>query len=307
MNILLSSIVKEEDIIYMANAAKYCSLKLGGNFEYLVLPKSIDDFICYIINLQHSNINFKVLGNMTNIVPRDGIIKGVFISTKQIQSGIRVFQNRIIADCGTMLAAVCVSAKEHSLSGMEGLFGIPATVGGAIYNNAGAFGTEISNILESVLICKNGKIKSVDAKDIKFDYRFSQFQQDKSIILSATFLLSDGNKQDIWQKMQENMQKRKNSQPGLPSAGSVFKKYNNISAGYYIDRAGLKGLSCGDAKISNIHANFIVNNVEATFKDFDYLASIIEQKVYEKFGILLQKEVEYLGENDESTSRLSHT
>ena len=295
-----------KDYLYMARSSDYCSVKFGGYFEYLFLPKTTSDFCSLIADFERKNIVYKVLGNMTNIIPGDDVMRGVFVSTKFIKN-LSIDGSRITAGAGVSMAELCKCALDNCLGGIEKLVGIPGSVGGAVVNNAGAFGQEISQTLESILVLSGGKMRSISAREAEFGYRKSVFQKNKQIILSATFMLHKANKDDILSSMMESACKRKNSQPSAPSAGSVFKAYNGISAGKLIDECGLKGVTCGGAQISTKHANFIVNNGGATSKDYKTLVELAHKSVLDKFGINLLREVEYIGETHEGFGRLSHT
>ena len=299
MNITLCSIIKSEDLIIGANIKNYCTFKIDGIIEYLVCPKTINDLCNYLGLLKNKKIKYKVLGNMSNILPNDGINYGVYITTRFIKEKPLVIKNKITVCCGLSLTALCYFAANNGLCGIENLAGIPATVGGAIYNNAGAFGACIADCLESMLVYSNGKISTISANMAEFGYRNSVLQQNKDIIvLSATFKLNETNKADVLKQTEETIKKRKKLHPLEPSAGSVFKKHDNVSAGYYIDHAGLKGIVCGGAKISEKHANFIVNINNATSADVKKLINLAECAVKQKFKITLQREVEFLGENN---------
>ena len=307
MSNLVSTIIDADDLIYMADIKEYCSFKLSARLEYLVLPKNQQSFMKYLFQLDNCGIGYKILGNMTNVVPVQNIIRGVYISTRFIDEPCQIFGTRVIVNAGTSLAKLCNICKDNSLSGLEGLFGIPASVGGAIFNNAGAYGSSISDHLESVLVYDHSKVVNIDAKELHFDYRKSDFQGNGQIILSATFNLAHENIGAISEKMQTILKTRCASQPKGASAGSIFKKCDGVSAGYYIDNAGLKGTKCGGAIISEKHANFIINENNASFNDVCTLIKIVQDKVKEKYNILLEREVEFLGERNESFSRLSYT
>lgn len=307
MIVALCDLIKPKDIICHAPAKDFCTFKVGGELEYLVCPKTLDDFCRYLLSLDSHNIKYKVVGNMSNILPLDGLNKGVFITTRFIGEQPQVFGNHVTAYCGYSLPALCYKTAMLGLSGLENLCGVPATVGGAVFNNAGAFGQSIGDTLESLLVYSKGKIISVGADYAKLSYRNSVFQVSGEIVLSATFKLTEQNPQAILKKMAQISAQRKSQQPNLPSAGSVFKKVENQSAGYLIDQAGLKGTIIGGAQISPVHANFIVNLGTATSKDIKALVNLTQAKVKEKFHICLTREIEYLGEVNEDTSRLSHS
>lgn len=307
MNTSVMSIFNEQDVTYLADAKDNCTFKVGGKLEYFVQPKTLADFCNYIFLLKASNIKFKVVGNMSNILPSDGLNSGVYISTKLIGDMPQIFGKRITAYAGNSIASVCSFAQKNGLSGLEGLFGIPATIGGAVFNNAGAFGFQISDCLESLLIFTGGKIISVPANYAQLGYRKSIFQDNDDIVLAATFVLKQGDKQQILSKMKEVALIRASKQPNLPSAGSVFKKNGEFAAGFLIEQAGLKGEIYNRAQISDIHANFIVNLGGATSESIKYLIDLAFDAVKQKFNIELEREIEYIGDINENTSRLSYT
>ena len=298
--------IGEQDYKYMARSSEFCSVKFGGYFEYLFLPRTTEALCELLADLRTKHISYKILGNMTNVIPTDDVMKGVFVSTQRIKE-IKLMGDRIVASAGVSMAELCKFALDNSLVGIEKLFGIPGSVGGAIFNNAGAFGQEISQTIESILVLDDGKMHSISNAEAEFEYRNSIFQKSKQIILSATFMLHKANKDDILLGMMGSVAKRKKTQPSQPSAGSVFKKHNGLSAGKLIDDCGLKGTTCGGAEISAVHANFVVNKHACTSKDYKTLVELAKNKVFEKFGISLQREIEYIGETNESSCRLSHT
>lgn len=195
------------------------------------------------------------------------------------------------------LTRLCNFAKEHSLTGLEFAYGIPGSVGGAVYMNAGAYGGEIKDVLYSVrsMNKEGGDITETPSADIEISYRNTPFMKNDRIITSAFFKLQEGDIQEITAKMEELMGKRKNSQPlEYPSAGSTFKRPATGYAAALIDQSGLKGTSVGGAEVSTKHAGFVINKGGATFKDVTALMEIIRTTVYEKHGIELHPEVEIL-------------
>ncbi len=305
---VLCSIIKSQDLITKADAKNLCTFKVGGSLEYLITPKTVDDFCLYLKLLEKHNIKFKVLGNMSNVLPADNLSKGIFITTRYIADKPQIFGQWVVAYCGNSLTALANQTAKMGLAGLENLAGIPATVGGAIANNAGAFGTTISQNIQSLLIYHKGKLICKPAIFARFGYRSSIFQKGDYIVVGVTFKLLKSESQELVQKIESNMAWRKNHQPMLPSAGSVFKTTSNgISAGEIIDKLGLKGLTIGKAQISQVHANFIVNLGGATSNDIKELVREIQNKVKEKYSISLEREIEYLGEYNEDKSRLSHT
>lgn len=305
---VLCSIIKSQDLITNADVKNLCTFKAGGSLEYLITPKTIDDFCLYLKLLEKYHIKAKILGNMSNILPADNLNHGVFITTRYIQDKPQFFGQWAVAYCGNNLTALAIECAKMGLSGLENLAGIPATVGGAIANNAGAFGTTISSCIESLLVYHKGKLMCKPACFGEFGYRKSIFQKGEYVVVGATFKLSSCPFEPLMQKIQDNFLWRKNHQPSLPSAGSVFKiAPNGISAGQIIDELGLKGETIGGAQISQVHANFIVNLGGATSKEIKLLIEKIQNKAEQKYLLLLEREIEYLGEHNEDKSRLSHT
>lgn len=305
---VLCSIIKSQDLMQNVDVKNLCTMKAGGQLEYLITPKTIDDFCLYLKLLEKHHIKVKVLGNMSNILPADNLNRGVFISTRYIQDKPQFFGQWVVAYCGNNLTALAIESAKMGLAGLENLAGIPATVGGAITNNAGAFGTTIASNIESLLVYHKGRLMCKPALFGEFGYRQSIFQKGEYIVVGATFKLTKADKTELLQKIANNMNWRKIHQPSSPSAGSVFKTTKEgKSAGQIIDELGLKGLAIGNAQVSTIHANFIVNLGGATSKDIQTLIKKIQNKVKQKYSILLEREIEYLGEHNADKSRLSHT
>ena len=307
MNIALSNLIMPEDIMYYASAKDFCTFKVGGPLEYLICPKTLDSFCNYLQSLDANNIKYKVVGNMSNILPSDNLNSGVYITTRYINEKPKVFNTCVTAYCGYPLSALCYKTAQLGLAGIENLFGIPATVGGAVYNNAGAFGQSISNTLKSLLIYSKGKTTSVSASYANLAYRHSAFQTNGEIVLSATFKLTPQNAQVVLNNLKKVQSLRTETQPNLPSAGSVFKRVENTSAGLLIQQVGLKGKQIGNAQISTKHANFIVNLGGATSADIKTLVTLAHKQVKQKLNINLSREIEYIGDPNEDCSRLSYT
>lgn len=304
----LCSIIKNEDLMTKVDVKNLCTFKVGGTLEYLITPKTLDDFCLYLRQLDKLNIKYKILGNMSNILPADNLNYGVFITTRYILDEPQFFGNWLVAYCGNNITAVAIKSVNLGLSGLECLVGIPATVGGAIVNNAGAFETTISTHIESLLVYHKGKMLCKPASFGEFGYRKSIFQNAEYVILGATFKLDYLKVDTLSQKVKQYLEWRKFHQPNLPSAGSIFKKTSNgISAGEIIDKLGLKGKTIGGAQVSPVHANFIVNLGGATSEDIKKLVEFIQNKVRKEYSILLHREIEYLGENNADKSRLSYT
>ena len=276
--------------------SKCCSFKLGGNASIAIFPRNIDCFEKLIDFLLQEKILFRVIGNGTNLVPSDLGFDGVLIITKKMN--LFFFTDTLLnAECGVGITFLAKKASEFSLSGLEKLYGIPATVGGGIYMNCGAYNSQISDILISAKCYhhERKKILTYSKDEMHFSYRFSRCKEEPITVLSAEFKLSRGNADEISSVMDAVMSKRRSSQPlELPNAGSIFKRPENNFAGKLIEEAGLKGYRIGDAMVSPKHAGFIVNCGKATSHDVRELINYVKNTVYEKSGVNLECEVEFL-------------
>ena len=285
-------------ILFDEPMKEHCSFRIGGNAEILVIPeneKTLSEIIKYV---SERNISFHILGNGSNVLIADEGLKGI---TVKLMGGLTelIYLGDGIISCGAgvSLTRLCNFALEHSLSGLEFAYGIPGTVGGAVYMNAGAYGEEIKNVLMSVRSIDRikGIPEEVTADKIQLSYRNTSFMTNGRIITCAYFRLKKGNCDEIKAKMDELMAKRKNSQPlQYPSAGSTFKRPPEGYAAAHIDECGLKGRCVGDACVSEKHAGFVINTGNATFNDVITLMDIIKNEVMTKHGVLLEPEVEIL-------------
>ena len=286
------------------------SMRVGGPASVFCEPASEDELIDRVLGCESAGESYFLLGNGTNVIVRDGGYSGVVISTLKALSGIEIRSDSsdpgtaIVCGAGESLARVCRFAAEHSLSGMEALSGIPGTIGGAVFMNAGAYDREISDLIVSVkafdLINRN--VIMLTNTELEFSYRSSifknVFKKRPMIILSAELSLTPGKHEEIEDKMADFAKKRNEKQPvDLPSAGSFFKRPEGYFAGKLIDESGMKGAFVGGAKVSEKHAGFIVNTGNATAEDVLELANKIKTKVYEKFGIKLEEEPIVIGNN----------
>jgi len=310
---------------------KYTTFRIGGRAKYFLVVKKSSDLVKAIKLAKKFSLPFFILGGGSNVLVRDEGYKGITIKVKsskkikeeksQAQSSKKI-PEQIIVECqaGTPLSRIVSWARENSLTGLEWAIGIPGTIGGAIRGNAGAFGKSIGDIIEEVKIFDSGKLifKDYKKKDCYFTYRGSLFKKDKNfVIISAVIRLKRGNKKEVESKMKEYLEYRREHQPlSFPSAGSVFENYqgtikNNdllnkfpqllefnrkkfIPAGFLIDKCGLKGKTIGMAKVSEEHANFIINLGGAKSSDVISLIGLIKREVKKKFGIILKREIEIL-------------
>ena len=247
---------------------KHTTYRIGGPADLMIFPKSKQDLIKVIEIINENKIQLTILGSGSNVLVSDNGIRGAVISLKNSLKQIEVDENILYAECGTMLGKIVKHAVKNNLIGLENLNGVPGTLGGALIMNAGAWGGEISeNLIHVEVINSKSEIQKIQKKDLNFSYRQSSFNKD-DILLSAKFNLKKADKDIIKENFIEAQSGRKKSQPlNKRSAGSLFKNPKNNSAGKLLDEAGLKGFSIGDAKISEKHANFFINDGDATSKD----------------------------------------
>ena len=270
------------------------AFKSGGNCKYFIEIKSLRALQNALEMLGEENIPYYILGGGSNLIVSDKGYSGAVISTLAL-NGVFVKEDKLFAMAGARLPEIYRFALENSLSGLEELSSIPGTLGGAVYMNAGAFGRSFSDIIYSVETISDGKIKKYYKGDCKFAYRKSIFQKNNEIILSASLDLKSGEKGDITATKTEYDRLRRLSQPCGRTFGSVFKNPKGYSAAKLIEGANLKGVKVGGAKVSDKHANFIINEDGCTTKDALDLIKYIKRSVYNKYGITLKEEVKYLG------------
>lgn len=291
---------------------KHTSFKVGGPARYFVKAESLDDLKKALDLAREKGIPFFILGNGTNLLVSDKGFDGVIITLAGDFSSIKDLGNGAFkVGAAIPLGRFARSVLKQGFAGIHKLAGIPGTLGGAIYMNAGAYGQEIGTSCTQVTVLdSDGNIREFAASECGFGYRQSIFQKNNAIILSATFLLPTAaslgkTTADLEAELAECMAKRKASQPlNMPNAGSTFKRLSvgaadtpaQIAPGYYIEQAGLKGYRIGDAEVSTVHANFIVNAGGATASDIKQLSEFVQQKVTEKFGIKLHREIILLGD-----------
>lgn len=284
---------------------KHTTYGIGGPADLMIFPKSKQDLIKVIEIINENKIQLTILGSGSNVLVSDNGIRGAVISLKNSLKQIEVDENILYAECGTMLGKIVKHAVKNNLIGLENLNGVPGTLGGALIMNAGAWGGEISeNLIHVEVINSKSEIQKIQKKDLNFSYRQSSFNKD-DILLSAKFNLKKADKGIIKENFIEAQSGRKKSQPlNKRSAGSLFKNPKNNSAGKLLDEAGLKGFSIGDAKISEKHANFFINDGDATSKDMLMLIKKAHKEVKDKFNVNLSLEVKLMGFNEDEIEGL---
>ena len=277
--------------------SKHTTYGIGGPVSFYIKPKNKEDLKNILLFTENNSIPVYFVGTGSNLLVSDSGINGIVVSLeKSLKKITFLSETMIYAEGGAMLGKLVKLCISNNLTGLESLVGVPGTLGGALVMNAGAFGGEISKCLKSVdVINMDGTEHQYSSEDIHFQYRSSSFSKDE-IIVGATFILKKDDPNHIQIKRQNASQGRKSSQPlRIRSAGSVFKNPENTAAGYLIDQAGLKGTVKGGAEISSKHANFFVNNGDATSYDLVSLIRIARKKVLKIFGIHLDLEIKTIG------------
>lgn len=280
-------------------ASRVTTFRTGGNIALLVTVRNEEEWMTALTLSQ--GMERKIIGNGSNLLVSDRGYHGVVIHPAKDNVEIRVEGNRVYAFAGAMLSKTAVAAAEAGLTGLEFAHGIPGSVGGAVYMNAGAYGGTMDGVLEKSIFWKDGRRHELALADHHYGYRESVYKENPDmIVMGAVFALKEGEKEEIWNTMRELSGKRKASQPlEFPSAGSVFKRPAGHFAGKLIQDAGLKGTRIGGAEVSPKHAGFIVNVGGATSTDVYRLIRHVQERVMAEFGVMLEREVELLGDFSE--------
>lgn len=283
--------ISPSNIFVNEKMSKHTSFKVGGTADFFIIANNIKELI-YILKLaKELKIKTYILGNGTNVIVKDEGFRGIII--KLNFKNLKVEEDKIVAGAGVSVALLSEYAYRSNIKGYEFISGIPGTVGGAVKMNAGAYGSEIKNILISTTyLDEKYNIKEIKNEEHDFSYRKSIFERKKWIILESTFKVEKGNKEEIKQKRQEISEARKEKQPlDMPNAGSIFKRGEDCIPAKLIDDAGLKGYTIGGAQVSKKHAGFIVNTGNASTQDIIDLIKHIQATIKEKFNKDLELEV----------------
>lgn len=278
--------------------SEYITFRFGGNCRALISVSSVHAVKELLKYFKEKNIKYFVLGRGSNVIVRDEGFDGVVLLFGSDFANIETNGETMRCEAGASLACACTNAQQNGLTGMENLFGIPGTVGGAVYMNAGAYGSEMKDVVVSAeYIDEDFNLKTIKADEMKFSYRHSVFAENKGIIVSVTIKLSKGNPDEIRNAMNECMGKRRAKQPlEFPSAGSTFKRPGeDVYASKLIDDCGLKGFSHGGAMVSDKHCGFVINKGFATCADVLELCRKVQETVKEKTGYSLEFEPVILG------------
>ena len=289
----LADFLENENIEYRQNEPMraHTTFKIGGEADIFIIPASPAALIYAVKKCNELEIPYFILGNGSNLLVSDGGIEGAVISLSGI-NGISSDGEKITCGAGAMLSSVCLKALSLSLTGLEFAYGIPGTAGGALYMNAGAYGGQMADVIESAeCLTATGEIKTLKKENMQLGYRSSVFKKGGLIIISLTLALKKGDKAEIKAEMDELLNRRKQKQPlEYPSAGSTFKRA-------LIEKNGLKGLTVGGAQVSEKHAGFVINRGGATAADVKALIGKIQKKVFENDGVMLEPEVIFKGRN----------
>ncbi len=294
----IKNILPAERFLIEEPMKKHTTFKIGGPADYLIFPSSMQEVTLIFDLLRKYKIPFTVLGNGSNVLVLDKGIRGAVVKFNSPMSWIRQEGNTIIAGAGALLKDVSQFAADCGLTGMEFAIGIPGSIGGAVFMNAGAYDGEMKPIVSGVrAAAASGKLVAYSHDELDFGYRHSVFQDNGQAICEVEISLQPGDPAAIREKMDSFTERREKKQPlEMPSAGSTFKRPEGYFAGTLIEQTGLKGFSVGGAQISAKHAGFVVNSGEATATDVLNLIHEVQRRVYEKNGVKLFPEVRILGE-----------
>jgi len=274
--------------------APYTSLKLGGPADVFLIPKTKEDVIEAVRWIRKHGLRHYFLGYGTNILVSDAGFRGVVVRLADTLTEIRIQGTKVYAEAGASLPLLVLETIKAGLAGLESLGGVPGTVGGALLMNAGAYGTEIFDVVETVEAIHGSKVLKFDREDIHYEYRKTNLDHD--FILSCELALKKGNREDLLEKRKNLLQKRRDSQPlDVPNAGSIFKNPPGKFAGALIESAGLKGVRVGGCSVSTKHANFLVNDQGGTSSDMISLIETVRKAVQEQHGVKLELEVKKVG------------
>lgn len=291
---LIETYLRDRNIKYKKNQplSEYTTLRIGGIAKLIVFPKE-KDILELLEVIKNEGARYFIIGGGSNLLISDRGYDGVIINTKEMNS-INLNNGLLTVSAGVSLARAVIFSVKRGLAGLEGLIGIPGTVGGALFGNAGSFGYEIKDCLQDVdFVDENLKLKTLKASELNFTYRSSGLPPN-SLIVSARFKLTRDN-QNLLERIKEFIEKKRETQPMRElSAGCVFKNPEGISAGYLIDKAGLKGMRTGDIMISSVHANYFINVGKGTASDFLKLMELVKERVFKVFGVELKPEIRIL-------------
>ncbi len=293
----LTSMLSEDSVLVNEMMNKHCSFKIGGPADVLLLPRNIEEVIAVYRFLKQQQIAITWLGNGSNILVSDKGIRGAVIKIAENMGDIKLDGEKLTVSAGALLWQVSKIAAENSLTGFEFSCGIPGTIGGAAFMNAGAYGGEMKQVTTAVTaLTSDGEVVRLTGDDLQFRYRGSSIQDNGYIVLEVELKLEKGDQATIDATIADLTERREAKQPlELPSAGSTFKRPAGYYAGKLIDDSNLRGVRFGDAAVSEKHCGFVVNLGDATCCDVTTLIKFIQKTVYDNFGVVMQTEVRMIG------------
>ncbi len=293
----LISICGEKNILLDEPLKNHTLVRIGGKADFFVMPETYEDVANVIRFKEKYELPFTLLGNGSNVIVRDGGIRGIVMHFKHL-TGIRVEGNNVIAQGGANIKDASRLALDHQLTGLEFACGIPGSIGGAMVMNAGAYGGEVKDVIDHVrVVTQKGELCTLTKDKLALGYRTSALSKNNDIVLEAVFKLVVGNPTLIQEKMNDFTFQRESKQPlEYPSVGSVFKRPPGMFAGKLIQESGLQGKGVGGAEVSTKHAGFIVNKNNATATDYIATIDMVRKKVKETFGVELELEAKIIGE-----------
>lgn len=280
--------------------ASHTTIKIGGPADLFIEPSSIENLEKAMTVIREAGVKWTAIGRGSNLLVSDKGIEGVVIKLGSGLDHVEVNETKVKVGAGTSVVALAMTLSRKGLSGLEFASGIPGSVGGAVYMNAGAHGSDVSRILEKAhILFEDGTMEWLSLEDMKFSYRTSVLQKERpGIVLEAIFKLQEGDPENIKAVIKKNKDYRKDTQPwSSPCAGSIFRNPLPNYAGQLVEKAGLKGYSIGGAQISEMHGNFIVNAGNAKAEDVLALIEFVKDKIWELYEVRMETEVEIIGRN----------
>lgn len=296
---LIAEKVDVNNILEDVPMSQHTSFRAGGNADMMVIPQSVDELKAVLAVLDGCGYPSMILGNGSNILVKDGGYRGVMVKIGEAFNHVKVEGTRVTCGAGALLSVAAKAAAAEGLTGFEFASGIPGSIGGAIFMNAGAYDGEMKFVLEKArVISRDGKEdKYLSAEEMDMGYRHTLLHDTGDIVVEVVLKLEEGDKDEIKAKIADLTARRNSKQPvAFPSAGSFFKRPAGYFAGKLVQDAGLKGLSVGGAQVSELHSGFIINTGGATATDILQLMEIVQQTVMDKFGVMLEPEVRIIGE-----------
>ena len=277
---------------------RHTTFRIGGPADFFLLPSTVDEVRGILEICREEELPYFILGNGSNLLVSDKGYRGVIIQLYRNFSNISVEGNEICASSGALLSQIAAAARNASLTGFEFAGGIPGTLGGAVFMNAGSYGGELKDVLkEAVVMTEQGEILTLPVEKLDMGYRTSRIKKAGYLVLEARLVLKQGDMDKIRDITKDLTEKRVSKQPlEYPSAGSTFKRPEGYFAGKLIMDAGLRGYQVGDAQVSEKHCGFVINKGNATAADVLTLIENVREKVQEQFGVTLEPEVKFLGE-----------